>query len=197
MSIEAMKQALEALDNLARYADTCELFLKETHPGKADALRERVTKSIEAITSLRQAIEQAEKQEPVAWMRQDGQRVTTASDRHNYPDGETRYSIPLYPHPQPQREQVVYQLSPTDIYDFAGWLTTRKGLMQVGGAYEAGPMAEAVGEYLKTFPERFATAQREWVGLTDEETDHLFNMYERSSFGLVRAVEAKLKEKNT
>lgn len=39
--------------------------------------------------------------------------------------------------------------------------------------------------------------QREWVGLTDEETDHLFNMYERSSFGLVRAVEAKLKEKNT
>ena len=39
--------------------------------------------------------------------------------------------------------------------------------------------------------------QRTWVGLTDEETDHLFNMYERSSFGLVRAVEAKLKEKNT
>jgi hypothetical protein len=65
--IEAMKQALEAFDNLARYADTCELFLKEIHPGKADALRERVTKSIEAITSLRQAIEQAEKQEPVAW----------------------------------------------------------------------------------------------------------------------------------
>ena len=39
--------------------------------------------------------------------------------------------------------------------------------------------------------------EREWVGLTEEETDHLFNMYERSSFGLVRAVEAKLKEKNT
>jgi hypothetical protein len=64
MSIEAMKQALEALDNLARYADTCELFLKETHPSKADALRDRVTNSIEAITFLRQAIEQAEKQEP-------------------------------------------------------------------------------------------------------------------------------------
>jgi hypothetical protein len=37
--------------------------------------------------------------EPVAWMRQDGQRVTTASDRHNYPDYETRYSIPLYTTP--------------------------------------------------------------------------------------------------
>jgi len=43
------------------------------------------------------------KQEPVAWMRQDGQRVTTASDRHNYPDYETRYSIPLYTTP-PQRK---------------------------------------------------------------------------------------------
>jgi len=63
MSIEAMKQALEALDSLARYADTCELFLKETHPGKAHSLRERVTNSIDAITSLRQAIAEAEKQD--------------------------------------------------------------------------------------------------------------------------------------
>ena len=47
---------------------------------------------------------QRTKQEPVAWMRQDGQRVTTASDRHNYPDYETRYSIPLYTHP-PQRTE--------------------------------------------------------------------------------------------
>ena len=39
--------------------------------------------------------------------------------------------------------------------------------------------------------------QRTWVGLTDEDRDHLFNLYERSSFGLVRAVEAKLKELNT
>jgi len=65
MSIEAMKQWLEALDNLARYADTCELLLKETHPGKAHSLRERVTNSIDAIASLRQAIAEAEKQEPI------------------------------------------------------------------------------------------------------------------------------------
>lgn len=41
--IAAAPDLLEALDNLARYADTCELFLKETHPGKAAALRERVS----------------------------------------------------------------------------------------------------------------------------------------------------------
>jgi DNA-directed RNA polymerase subunit RPC12/RpoP len=38
-------------------------------------------------------------QEPVAWMRNDGKRVTTAAYRHNYPDYETRYSIPLYTTP--------------------------------------------------------------------------------------------------
>jgi hypothetical protein len=42
-------------------------------------------------------------QEPVAWMRHDGQRVTTASDRHNYSDYETRYSIPLYTTPQQRK----------------------------------------------------------------------------------------------
>ena len=44
-----------------------------------------------------------EQGEPVAWMRHDGQRVTTASDRHNYPDYETRYSIPLYTTPQQRK----------------------------------------------------------------------------------------------
>lgn len=46
-------------------------------------------------------------------------------------------------------------MCPTDIYDFAGWLTTRPGVLEVGSSCEAGPMAEAVGEYLKAFPERF------------------------------------------
>jgi hypothetical protein len=50
-------------------------------------------------------------------------------------------------------------LHETDIYDFAGWLTTRPGVMPVGSTSEAGPMAEAVGEYIKTYPERFAALQ--------------------------------------
>jgi hypothetical protein len=67
MKDEALKLALEALDNLARYADTCELFLKETHPGKANALRERVIISIKAITAIKQALE-APVQEPMTWV---------------------------------------------------------------------------------------------------------------------------------
>ena len=63
-----------------------------------EALRENAMREVQR---LGQEIEQ----EPVAWMRQDGQRVTIASDRHNYPDYETRYSIPLYTTP-PQRTWV-------------------------------------------------------------------------------------------
>ena len=78
-------------------------------------------------------------QEPVAWMREDGQRVTTASDRHNYPDYETRYSIPLYTHPP----------------------------------------------------------QRTWVGLTDEEVWSACDGVDGSVPRYAKAIEAKLKEKNT
>ena len=51
------------------------------------------------------ASQQQEQGEPVAWMRNDGQRVTTARDRRNYPDYETRYPIPLYTTLQPKQEQ--------------------------------------------------------------------------------------------
>lgn len=53
--------------------------------------------------------------------------------------------------------RTVYLLSPTDIYDFAGWLTCRPGVMPVGETSDAAPMAEAVGEYLDKFPDRFTS----------------------------------------
>jgi len=77
MSIEVMKQALEALE-------TC------MYPQQ---------KQIQAITSLRQAIEQAEKQEPVADVTENGIYRTLAGI--NLPIGTK-----LYTTPQPQREWV-------------------------------------------------------------------------------------------
>jgi hypothetical protein len=52
MSIKAMKLALEALEKL-------------------DKVMKRSPDTNSAITALRQAIEQAEKQEPVAWIKKD------------------------------------------------------------------------------------------------------------------------------
>lgn len=119
-----LEQALEALDSLARYADTCELFLKETHPGKAAALRKRVTTSIIVITTLRQALEagqeerrnqcgetceraklcatcargiEAEQQEPVAWMDVDHGGIHCGLTFYNSGTGR---DVPLYLAPQ-------------------------------------------------------------------------------------------------
>lgn len=57
-----------------------------------------------------------------------------------------------------EETKVIYQLSPVDIYSFAGWLTTRPVTLTVGAEHKCYPIAEAVGEYLKTFPERFTAS---------------------------------------
>ena len=69
-----------------------------------------------------------EQGELVAWMRQDGQRVTTASDRHNYPDYETRYSIPLYTTPQQRTwERPWVSLTDEEVFETFGNFTAMTG----------------------------------------------------------------------
>ena len=67
-----------------------------------------------------------------------------------------------------------YKLAETDIYDFAGWLTTREGVMKVGSSSDASLMSEAVGEYIKKFPNRFSAAQKR-NGLTEQQIKYLLS----------------------
>ena len=97
--IEAMKQALDALENVRQY-DSENLY------GLDDE-----------ITALRQSIEQAEKQEPVAWSvldKRTGKHWYTHESKytaqyyanlysHNDADGPSMVVKPLYTAP-PQRE---------------------------------------------------------------------------------------------
>ena len=130
MSIEAMKQALEALRKARRKILTTE----ECHA---------------AITSLRQAIEQAEKQEPVAW-KTDDIELYVREDKFGF------YNIPLYTTPQPQRE----------------WVGLTDGEMrELEKQFEAERVRTSDEEYLIIYP----AAYWQWQ----------------------RAIEAKLKEKNT
>ena len=69
--------------------------------------------------------------------------------------------------PKTDEVKVPYRLSPADIYEFAGWLTTRSETLIVGAEHKCYPIAEAVGEYLKAFPERF-TAPRELAAVRAE-----------------------------
>jgi hypothetical protein len=86
MSIEAMKLALEALE---RSVATC--FDQYAHNEVMSRPEHFVN---QAITALRQAIEQAQKQEPVAW------KDKTYGNLHHQDFGN---SIPLYISP-PQRQ---------------------------------------------------------------------------------------------
>ena len=106
MSIEAMKQALDALD-------TCQWdYDYEEEPYKTfdDDLVNNATEA------LRQAIEQAEKQEPVAWLVRDyvdGFRYVSSTEN---PSGTIAVlSEPLYTAP-PKREWV--GLTDEEINDF-------------------------------------------------------------------------------
>jgi hypothetical protein len=87
MNIEAMKQWLEALEGLVDLAHEAGFPCD-----RAEA----------AITSLRQAIEQAEKQEPVAWFEESPLGEWFLAYTFN-PNAKTE---PLYTTPQPQREWV-------------------------------------------------------------------------------------------
>jgi len=106
MSIEAMKQALEALETPRPLDD---------YPPILKAYAKTIN---EAITSLRQAIAEAEKQEPVA----------TLVNHHGYTHGIVRFynvenieELPMpmgtnfYTHPQPKREWV--GLTQTEVVD--------------------------------------------------------------------------------
>jgi hypothetical protein len=76
--IDAMKQALEALED-ARNGTRIEYNDQSAYQDE--------------ITALRQAIEQAEKQEPVAWMRDDG--TLLFADGNVFAVGQAFYTAPL------------------------------------------------------------------------------------------------------
>ena len=74
MSIEAMKQALEALEEFCQYANDQHQMNALTE----DSWLWMMWKDgLKAITSLHQAIEQAEKQEPVGWIDSKGNMICT------------------------------------------------------------------------------------------------------------------------
>jgi len=162
-------------------------------------------------------------QEPVAWMRQDGQRVTTASDRHNYPDYETRYSIPLYTHPPQRTEQepvawmtitgygeeddihyenpeghlmegwtykplYTHPPQPDPVQEPVAWME-----MVVANLVREGVNKHNARELAEHFYTAPSAAQREWVGLTDEERRDIATEVPMDA---VCITEAKLKEKN-
>jgi len=261
MSITAMKLALEALElNNAEWKSLADSG--DTGYWRAED-QSHYKQTNEAIIALRTAIEQAEKQEPVAWMKEGGFRSQVTFDwRIAKREGLT---IPLYSRPQlacaPTHEPVAtmtvrHTKNKTEI----GYGPASKGYDLPNGEYKlyttppaapvqernfcercgkrlgdghihtctppAAPVQEPVGliESLKDAQpccgqyeicHRACTprgkflghrdAQRQWVGLTDEEVVTIelslrqyvdADRYDLSLRDFANAIEAKLREKN-
>jgi hypothetical protein len=187
MTIEAMKQALEAME----YADAClkkQLTTKTKHEYAQDLL-------MDAGVALRQAIEQAEKQEPVAY------KITgKLGDICSFNGGtDVKKGDLVYTTPQPQDAEIkrlkekIEFLARTNML-YSDWehreTQVTSDLIRKG--------IEAAKENVELQAEIERLKKREWVGLTDEEMlecnmDGDFMINRETS---KRNVEAKLKEKN-
>jgi hypothetical protein len=176
MSVEAMKQALEALDEITDDVDGTGLNTTMSFD-----------KSLEAITSLRQAIEQAEKQEPVigtkTWY-EDGKVIT-----------QNLYPSDVYK----QEKQDVEQSSTESKETFdqpVAWMCSDESLLHKGYSRFSRNCEGAWNIPVYTTPQ----PQREWVGLTNEEMREVYGKdlkYKDGDYArYARAIEAKLRSKN-
>ena len=112
--------------------------------------------------------------------------------------------------PAPVQEPVAHQIIAGALFDFMGWLTSRKERLVLSSTDDASPAVEAITGFAKmrglslddarvqawqdTTP---PAAQRQWVGLTKDEFRDFASTLDYGTGGLIRAIEAKLKEKNT
>jgi hypothetical protein len=182
MSIEAMTQALEALETL----------------NSGDSY-----KTHNAATALRQAIEQAEKQEPVAWMEHmpvEGENVAKSVRMTSSKVVAQMMAnpIPLYKGLSEHMVQATNgQVRIDPVTGNAGIGTPPETSVQEPMHPEIKKMYE--NYFDKCFRESSA-AQRTWVGLTDEEIQEMRLKTLDSvatNYETYKAIEAKLKEKNT
>jgi hypothetical protein len=163
--IEAMKQALEALEK-TRDENAAYLNFKEPYH--------------EAITTLRTAIEEAEKQEPVAWLIwlhgpaglfENKQFAEHEFARRNqeYPDKDRKLRPLIFGDTTPPAAPV-HKLQCFHCQDTIETLNDK--VMHL-------------------------MAQREWLGLTDEDK-RLFSSWldDKEDDEVFEAIEAKLREKN-
>jgi hypothetical protein len=236
MSIEAMKQALEALEanRLLVNGDDKKgglVWCMDGYYSGCFDIEAANKQTNVAITALRQAIDQAKKQEPVAWIytgiKQDGSThgphlvwKLEHMDAMSADKGAKANAIPLYTTPPaaPVQEPMKLWLwknfvngkpeywafdnpfpcvsvdgDPLTLGEPCGWALLKPS---VNGRPDRSEQ-EVISTV--TRPATPPAAQRQWVGLTDEEIDELSRTMvkgNKSVNWLCRAIEAKLKEKN-
>ena len=113
---------------------------------------------------------------------------------------------------EPVQEPVAHSVVAGALFDFMGWLTTCSERLVLSSADDAAPAADAIKNFaqmrslsindaqVQRWQEHLADSQpRQWVGLTEEEIDQTVDEEDwyNDPNEFARAIEAKLKEKNT
>jgi hypothetical protein len=183
MSIEAMKMALEALEDV-----------QEAYGNHSKWFKDRVD-------ALRQAIEQEEKQEPVAWINKS--RNLLSWDKF-YADMTPLYTAPVdaVNMKQERVDEIVKQEHDRAVelgqaYE-RGWnaaLAQQEPVAWMGAHdktdlyYRKPPQADVIPLYT-------APLKKQWVGLTMNEAKEFYEKYtDRAE--LINALDKFLEEKNT
>jgi rubrerythrin len=198
MTIEVMKQALEVL---------------EWHQEHALSFRE-MEMNESAINALSTAIEEAEKQEPVAWLydflnpdnRDEVIRNWTTQDYDDI-EREKGFNVrPLYTTPpaapvQDERDWSLLEATQESLREHMAEIKRLKTIIEAAEKQE--PVATyTCGVCGVSMRMESAAAQRQWVGLTDDEIKEIIGSWAETPIkGYTRKlfdqIEAKLKEKNT
>jgi len=201
MSIEKMKQALEALQSIRRYGlDT--LSGRTDGPDDRDWQRAGVNEMTKrariGATALRQAIEQAEKQEPVAWGLAEKVFLVLRKRHPRFAKMDPGCAIEEVIAACVSHEEADAALTAAEEeyhYQFPGYRVEKRDPPKVWEILE-----------MSLNMSHPPAPQREWVGLTDEDRKAAFEsmpdmlegfLYKWGWLHFSKAIEAKLKEKNT
>ena len=217
--LEAMKQALEALEKIIMGGDP--RWADDVIPTLRQAIREH---AMYAVQRLGQEIEQ----EPVAWMFQHDEtgRMTFVESQQlerGWEKENPRYKKigPVYTHPPQRIEPVAFLANAMRFklsFDSEGKVNCFWNQKELDGRWVALVAAEDDCHLKLTHPPQLeqnfcprcgkrtndihtcTPSQRTWVGLTEQEQGAIMediNAYGAKLYSFADAIEAKLKEKNT
>ena len=109
-----------------------------------------------------------------------------------------------------QAEPVSHAVIAGALFDFMGWLTTRKERLVLSSTDNASPAADATKDFaemrglslddarVQDWQNYTTPPQRQWVGLTDEDFLEACQIAERGNYLLAfQRIQIKLKERNT
>lgn len=188
---EALKLALEALEDSIDDVRDC-LNQSLPHAGYArydsriEAYRKQLAKHEEAITAIKQARALDKKAENARELGLDYEPAGGTQVSKVWWDGEKLMAKPI-----PLED--IYQ--PAPVQEPVAWLSRRYVDNFPVSGYETAQPTEYGAFPVYTTP---PAAQRQWVGLTDDEVSSLMRKFpDHLTWGIARAIEAKLEEKNT